>query len=283
MIADWLGIHERPEGFRLTEDQTHPYRQGLRFLGAAGGGCARSLKFHDSSPFGNHGTLTNMDPVTDWAWDPILNRFTLDFDNGTTQLVDTGRTLLLEQQCSWAFWIKAKLTSNNINWIMSQRTTYATMDWQILNTATHDLYLYCALTPVLDVDPKVTLGNNIWEHYLITKNGSTHRCYRNGEFVKEDVTAVSLPAGTDTFVVGKALQSDAALYSADATLSDPAIWNRTLSDGEAQQLGDRSNVMLSGLLLPPQRRLWKVGGGAAAKYWLWARQQQSQVIGGGVG
>jgi hypothetical protein len=41
------------------------------------------------------------------------------------------------------------------------------------------------------------------------------------------------------------------------------LWGRAISPSEIQQLADPSNVMLSGLILPPTRRLWGVGGGIA--------------------
>jgi hypothetical protein len=67
------------------------------------------------------------------------------------------------------------------------------------------------------------------------------------------------------------------------TAGDILIYNRALSPAEIQQLADPSNVMLSGLILPPRRRLWAVSGGGApvAKTWIWARQHETQVIGGG--
>ena len=57
-LKSWIGLKERPEHFVLTPNQTHPYRDGARFLGLGGGYCAKSMKFDDSSLYGNHGTLT---------------------------------------------------------------------------------------------------------------------------------------------------------------------------------------------------------------------------------
>ena len=46
-------------------------------------------RFHDFSRYGNWGTLTNMDPPTDWVVDG--GQYSLDFDN-TNDYVDLGST-----------------------------------------------------------------------------------------------------------------------------------------------------------------------------------------------
>ena len=47
--------------------------------------------------------------------------------------------------------------------------------------------------------------------------------------------------------------------------ADPGIWNRALSASEISALAVPSNVMLSGLILPPRRRLFAVTSGGGTK------------------
>ncbi len=41
-------------------------------------------------------------------------------------------------------------------------------------------------------------------------------------------------------------------------ISDVLLYDRALSPSEIQQLADPSNVMLSGLIVPAQRKVWSV-------------------------
>lgn len=62
---------QRPSYPRI--DFTHPLASGLVFAGLGGG--ASTLQYTDSSPYGNHGVLTNMEPATDWVFDQTLGRW----------------------------------------------------------------------------------------------------------------------------------------------------------------------------------------------------------------
>jgi hypothetical protein len=59
-------------------DYDHFFAQGLFLFG--GGRFPKSNKYVDSSLYGNHGTLTNMDAATDWVWDSTLGRWVMAFD-----------------------------------------------------------------------------------------------------------------------------------------------------------------------------------------------------------
>ena len=61
---------QRPDNFRLNPYS--PLANGLVFAGL--GALPGTTHYHDSSLHGNDGTLTNMDPATDWTWVPELGR-----------------------------------------------------------------------------------------------------------------------------------------------------------------------------------------------------------------
>jgi hypothetical protein len=71
---------ERPRDFWLNGG--HPLATGLVFAGL--GRVTGSTHYRDSSPYNNHGTLTNMDAATDWVWSDYLQRWVLDFDPAAT-------------------------------------------------------------------------------------------------------------------------------------------------------------------------------------------------------
>lgn len=62
----------RPRNFLLRRSIEHPLSKGNQL--ALLSRCPGSSLAFDSSPFGRHGTLTNMDPATDWQPDPELGR-----------------------------------------------------------------------------------------------------------------------------------------------------------------------------------------------------------------
>lgn len=80
-------LTQRPDAFVLN--RASPLYPGLVFAGL--GASAGTNFYRDSSDYGNHGTLTNMDPATDWVWDGTLGRWCLDFD-GSNDYVDVARS-----------------------------------------------------------------------------------------------------------------------------------------------------------------------------------------------
>lgn len=78
-----MNVKERPSEF--TIDRGHPLAQDLVFAGL--GRHTGSTYYHDSSLKGNHGSLTNMDPVTGWV--SAIGRRALKFD-GSNDYVTCG-------------------------------------------------------------------------------------------------------------------------------------------------------------------------------------------------
>jgi len=87
--------------------------------------------------------------------------------------------------------------------------------------------------------------------------------YRDGNLVKTVTggTTNDFGWGDTTAPIFGAASTSHDTGQLSASLADPLIYNRVLSPSEIQQLADPSNVMLSGLILPPKRRLWAVTGG----------------------
>jgi len=98
-------------------------------------------------------------------------------------------------------------------------------------------------------------------HIAVTKLGTSHTVFFDG-------VPMAPQTSDKTVNWSYALQigiqkTTSQLYPFLGQISDPFIHNRALSPAEIQQLADPSNVMLSGLILSPKRRIFSVAGGAA--------------------
>jgi hypothetical protein len=94
----------------------------------------------------------------------------------------------------------------------------------------------------------------VWAHGAVVVNADgSGQFFLNGAasgaaFATKSITHYDIPVK-----IGNALTNAVPWLG---FLSDVCVWGRALSAAEIQQLADPSNAMLSGLILPPKRRLW---------------------------
>lgn len=262
---------ERPRFPRIN--RRHHLASGLVFAGLGGG--ASTLKYVDSSLWGTHGTLTNMTPATDWVWDGTLNRFALDFD-GSNDSVNMGTGGIYPSTMSFAAWIWSSSTSSTYRCIAGRYTgTTATSVWRLeLDNPNTKMLFSVIIGDSAKTADVVGIATDTWFHFCGVHDGSVVTTYVNG-IEQGSANAASGAIDTDpcAFVLG-ARSTGSTNWK--GKLSDPLLYSRALSPAEISMLADPSNVMLSGLILPPRRRLWAVSGGAPAV------TRRNLIIGGGV-
>jgi hypothetical protein len=228
----------------------------------------------------NHGTLTNMDPASDWVVSG--GKLALDFDGANDYII--GNQVFAGAFVSVSIW--AFFRSNPANYPMlfqlrNSASGNAVNSYQFLHRPNGDGYgggsgsrlvwVANGATGVA-VFPSVGLVSNEWAHYGLTYNGETLRIYKNGiEVASAAQTAV--PSGINQFNLGNNLANTGDGYF-DGQLDDVRIYNRALTAGEVRQLWQtgRGNM--------PLRRRRRYAQQAGFKPY-WARRQ-SQLIGGGV-
>ncbi len=210
----------------------------------------------DASGRHNHGTLTNMDPATDWVIGP--NGWTLDFD-GVDDYVDLGR--------SWAFgdfsvalWFKIpNLTADHA--IAGNWNGDATHDgWEIWFDDVVGKFggLSDVVSFVIFGDASANnwlwiTSSQItapgWYHLAVTRrNGADAKMYINSE---ED-TAHSQSANLNlTIATSPNVRFGRSLVPRNSagSLADALFWDRTLSAQEVAFLYGNPHA-----LLQPQRR-----------------------------
>lgn len=225
----------RPQHF--TIDYSHPLANGLVFAGL--GNQPGSVRFNDSSAYGNHGVLTNMEPSSDWVWDSTLNRMMLNFDGSNERCTGAATSLAGNARHTIAAWV---LTNENST---PKRMAYGWSDSSSRGTNVGQENGYWSMS-VSNVGSNVSttpVVTGTWTHLCLIQNGQ-YRLYVNGSLVHSYANAgISFAMVFNT--VG-------AIYSAVnywlGSISDPCAWNRALTLTEIQQLADPSNVLLSGLI-----------------------------------
>jgi hypothetical protein len=237
------------------------------------------FNYHDCSPYGNHGTLTNMDPPTDWVWVPELGRWAVDLDRASTQYINAQPVFNGATDATLAIWVRSPAFSGaNYDTAICCKAGYSTAGMSIWTLTTGNVWL------VRVEGGSTTIGNQVegsWVHLAATYTSATTvtQCYYNGAATNSATasraisTTVNLRCGTPSYGTTNVWTG---------RLTDPLAFTRALSSSEIAQIADPSNVMLSGLILPPRRRLWAVPAAAPAGFkaaWL---NKQNRVIGGGV-
>ena len=189
----------------------------------------------DLSGKGNDGTMTLMDPSTDWV-DGKVGSGALDFD-GSDDYVDMGSQPNLRfnnGNFTIAGWVKPDvitgtntLTANYVDTnkgyffgIYNSKLGYYSNAWKSANT---------------------TLSSGIWYHTAITIDSSgNYIMYLNG--VSDGSGASNLPVtGEDTFKIG-AYGLNGGLGRFNGLIDDIRVYNRILSAEEIQRLYDLGNL-----------------------------------------
>jgi hypothetical protein len=213
--------------FRL--DKRKGTAQGL--VGLWGPGPTGGGTLFDMSGRGNHGTLTNIDPATDWVFDAERG-WVLDFD-GVNDFVAvpaldgwvSGRT-----NFSLATWIKFTSALNNkmiCGWwfgknCMLRILTDGGIQWSITTAG--------GTVSVSSV--AIGWNDGTWHHVVGTYDGSVMRLYIDGSQDNSD-NQTGAATGTDDFTIG-ALKTGANAIL--ASLSGQRVSSRNLSAAEIQHI-----------------------------------------------
>jgi len=235
--------------------------RGLVF--AALGGGAGTVTAFDATLHGNDGTLTNMDPATDWVDVPELGRKGLDFDDTNSEYVNIP-TLPIGSYP--AFTLHA--------WLPATSYLARTVDYwrNYVNSGTY--VCVCGYGNAFqfncrnnfDATAAITLASSASGLYAVTAvrhSLSHHAIYLDGTLAGEDIAHT---------VSGLFTQQVTTIGDIQGIAVDHMCWDRALSRHEIAALADKSNVNLSlggqDAIWTPQRSYFysaaKAGGAAPA-------------------
>ena len=250
-------IRERPPEFTL--DPQHFLSRGLVFAGLSR--VTGSTHYRDSSPYGNHGTLTNMAvPATatsGWAWHNYLRRWAQKFDGSNDYISFPANVFHGLGDFSVALWAQTADADNRYFFFNSGNLQVAMES----NGAAATVKFYHG-------------GNAGWtwptdvllHHWTLVRRGAITTCYRDG--VADAVNTVNYATALDTNATAGSIGCRDGDYYMLGSISDFVVHNRALALPEIQSLADPSNFMLSGLIPPPMRRLFAAAVAAPTAYTL---------------
>lgn len=183
-------------------------------------------RLHDMSRRSNWGTLTNMDPPTDWVVRD--GQYALDFD-GANDYVTAGTSGFVGlTQVTIATWVR--LTSTADEMIFNLRPTNT-----ILNLFVNAGVVNVRGASVGGVLVAAPAGiTNNWRHLAATINGTSASIFYEGTSIASGtVTAIGAsPTGVE---IGAYTDFGSGYYLA-GQMSEITAWNRALTPNEIRQL-----------------------------------------------
>ena len=237
-------------------DPLHPLSRGLVGCWLFNEGAGSVL--YDISGGGHHGTLTNMEPPTDWVGS--LHGGGLYFD-GANDYVDTNLTVDLTL-FSIAFWFKTTETSDNTRFIGRFSEGGANDPYVLISYETNYQGIKASLKDddgdTRTIDGSTDINDDVWRHCVFTlAPGGVGTIYINGVL---DGTAIGAALGTfsangENFFLGAYNSKGTAGAFITVTFDDVRFYTRALSVQEIQQL---YHDPYCNLLRIPIRRYWGI-------------------------
>jgi hypothetical protein len=251
---------------------------------------AEGTKARDFSGRNNHGTLTGATHLPTWGnWSYRGQPFRALTCDGTEDCItyqnDIFNALTLGTVSAWIYPVA---TAAPVNVLLTGASGtnlgWAPIQWvkgiQAVYTQSFSGFWNEAF-----IGPANSVLPGQWTHVAVTSNGSVWAQFVNGKSV-----ALSSIVGTNNGRWAAATATGATAYKIGylntqypywwlGSFADVRLYSRQLSASEI-------SILARHPLAPYEVRLPEyftfTSTPSAAKYWMWARQQRSQVIGGGI-
>ena len=226
------------------------------------------VTLRDWSAYKNHGTLTNMDPGTDFVLSG--GPYSLDFD-GTNDYVtvpDASQLNFTDWQLTVSCWANIRSVSL-FPYLITKSGSNTTHHYGLaVNNSQHRF-----LVGGSEVNESYTPTSGVWVHYAGTCNGTTMSLYRNGA-----LRATGTRTLTQTY--SGALTFGTLFWNnnyVNGQIDDIRIYNRALNANEIAVLASRRGIAydLAPMVMPYSEQ---VAGFNAA----WVLRQRL-ILGGGGG
>ncbi len=220
----------KPPPSQFIIDRAASINQGLVFWGGFNEGGGTTL--HDYSGYGNHGTLTGMDPATGWVTTPRGGG--LDFD-GVDDYVNIGNPSIIDLTTSHtvSLWVKAT-TVNAFNTLVSQ--DQPTNEYLLLvdgGTSNRVRLITNGVNALVAANDTFVI--NTWYHIVVTVDSSNMGViYQNGVVMN---SATITPSDVKTNDIWFGMRDNVGGdIPWTGPLDDARIYNRALTAQEIQQL-----------------------------------------------
>ena len=208
----------------------------------------------DRSAYSNHGTLTNMDPATDWQ---ASGGWCLDFD-GSNDFVSVGDHEWSATRNTISLWVRPSATGAN-QYLFDGSTSGSFglgVSIRIMNTRQVRYWSYDAN---YNVTTTATVSAGNWYHLAGSFDGATSRMWING-VLAGSTTGDSLNSVTGPYRIGS---SQVLGGPTNGKIDDVRFFQRALTPAEIKTLATGRGVGLA----RKRRRVYSVPGPAFKAAW----------------
>jgi len=206
----------------------------------------------DRSAYSNHGTLTNMDPATDWQ---ASGGWCLDFD-GSNDFVSVGDHEWSATRNTISLWVRPSATGAN-QYLFDGSTSGSFglgVSIRIMNTRQVRYWSYDAN---YNVTTTATVSAGNWYHLAGSFDGATSRMWING-VLAGSTTGDSLNSVTGPYRIGS---SQVLGGPTNGKIDDVRFFQRALTPAEIKTLATGRGVGLE----RKRRRVYSIPAGPAFK------------------
>jgi hypothetical protein len=228
---------------------------GIVFDGSLAGVHRAGTYFHDASGLANHGTLTNMDPATDWVWSSVLGRWALDLDGDNDYLnVPASSTLDSDVPAlTLATWVFPR-SIKTYGHLGGRWGRYAIRMRTFSGTTGLTGFVWDSGATSVAAEANISnVPTNQWTHLALVADPSV-KLYANGILIGTGGELTSRATGAMAMVCGSYPAEPAnSSYTLDGALADWCVWPaRALTPPEIQWLAQPQNR----LRVPPCRTVF---------------------------
>jgi hypothetical protein len=226
----------------------------------------------------NHGTLTNMDPASDWV--ASGGKLALDFD-GSNDFVDASSPSVgsITTNATVSIWMTLSATGRTASLFGVNSTGGANQRFQA-HAPWSDNNIYWDFGGTSAPNRLTVTGQswplNAWNHLVFIAGSIGMQVYRNGLLIGSSSTAATRSASSNQLIVGGSLLDNNPPYYHAGQIDDVTIFNTALTAPEVREIYRFGRGY--GVFPEPD---FDEGFAAAGFKAYWARRQ-SQLIGGGV-
>lgn len=201
------------------------------------------LMLRDWSGYKNHGTLTNMDPPTDWVLSGSGYALNFDGTNDTISTASRGVSAAPRTVCAW-FRTSRSLSSGQYMGIVGfgSNSTGAAFFFGFGNDPQFGATGF-GVSQFGDAVGSTGYNNGIWNHGCVVNVGTLWSVYVNGVFVTSK-TMTTNSGSNNTVTIGSWTLATALGSSAnfDGDIDDVRIYSRAVTEQEIRLLSRRRGI-----------------------------------------
>ena len=186
----------------------------------------------DASGNGHNGTLSNMDPATDWVTGRVAGG--LDFD-GVNDYVNIGNSFSPNGAITVCAWVKP--SSNGVDrQIVSKGFDGTKTQWELKTTSAGGLVSFRHWAPgAVGVQSIHTLVPGVWTHLTGTYDGATWKIYWNGVLDNQNAASGQVPTTKNLYIGAVDINGTPGQFWR-GVIDDVRIYNRALAAAEIAAL-----------------------------------------------